>query len=418
MRPFPSLALACLCLAAPVVALPPASSADDDRPAHANPAAGMPDGTVLGTDRPQTSDGVVGEVAADVPRLLRGHRTTANLKRWRVRPGVAVTTWNERDARGPVRFSMITVSWNARGVGLDYANAGPVRRTAPVRAIVSRAGAVAGVNGDFFDIGDTGAPLGIGRDREHGLLHGRRAGWNSAFYVSRHGVPRIGVLETHARVRNRPGLRITNVNSPEVAVGGIGVYTSRWGHTAGYRVTGGQRHDVRMVVVREGRVVRNTHRLASGTPVRGTVLVGRGPGARQLYGLKRGTRVRVSTWLDGRPRLAITGNTFLVRDGLVTVVDDREMHPRTAIGIDRDSRTLILLTVDGRRATSRGYTMVELAEKMIDLGAEAALNLDGGGSTTMLAGRPGQRPGLVNSPSDGVERRVANAVVVTYRPPR
>jgi hypothetical protein len=329
-----------------------------------------------------------------------------------------VTTWNERDARGPVRFSMLTVSWNARGVGLDYANAGPVRRTAPVRAIVHRAGAVAGVNGDFFDIGDTGAPLGVGRDRERGLLHGRRSGWNSAFYVSRHGVPRIGVLQTHARVRNRPGLTITNVNSPEVAVGGIGLYTPRWGHAAGYRVTGGQRHDVRMVVVREGRVVRNTNRLASGTPVRGTVLVGRGPGARQLYGLKPGARVRVSTWLDGRPRMAVTGNQFLVRDGLVTVVDDREMHPRTAIGIDRDSRTLILLAVDGRQSFSRGYTMVELAEKMIDLGAEAALNLDGGGSTTMLAGRPGERPSLVNSPSDGVERSVANAVVVTYRPPR
>ena len=48
--------------------------------------------------------------------------------------------------------------------------------------------AVAGVNGDFFDIRDTGAPLGVGQDRQRGLLQRARGGWNRAFLIS-DGVP-------------------------------------------------------------------------------------------------------------------------------------------------------------------------------------------------------------------------------------
>jgi exopolysaccharide biosynthesis protein len=100
------------------------------------------------------------------------------------------------------------------------------------------------------------------------------------------------------------------------------------------------------------------------------------------------------------------------------VVDDREMHPRTAIGYDRDTGNVLLLVVDGRQSFSRGYTMVELAEMMIELGADEALNLDGGGSTTMVAHKPGGRVAVRNSPSDGAQRKVANGLTISYRRPR
>jgi exopolysaccharide biosynthesis protein len=100
---------------------------------------------------------------------------------------------------------------------------------------------------------------------------------------------------------------------------------------------------------------------------------------------------------------------------VVDVVDDREMHPRTAIGIDRDTRQLLLLVIDGRQSFSRGYTMVELANLMTTLGAEDALNLDGGGSSTMVALDSTGLIGVRNSPSDGVERHVANALSISYR---
>ena len=113
--------------------------------------------------------------------------------------------------------------------------------------------------------------------------------------------------------------------------------------------------------------------------------------------------------------MAITGNALLVKKRQLVVADDREMHPRTAIGVDRDTKELIFLVVDGRQDFSRGYTMVELGNMMLRLGAEDALNFDGGGSTTLAAIREGQAPGP-QLPSDGAQRPVPNGLEVIYKP--
>lgn len=84
-------------------------------------------------------------------------------------------------------------------------------------------------------------------------------------------------------------------------------------------------------------------------------------------------------------------------------------HPRTAVGWDADAGRLWLVVVDGRQAPrSAGMALPELAELMKSLGAEEAVNLDGGGSSTLVVG------GRVrNHPSDsGGERPVANALAV------
>jgi exopolysaccharide biosynthesis protein len=419
VRPFPSVVLlGVLSLIAPTLPAAaatsaPAASADDGR------TDGRPDGTVLGSGRPQTSDGVIGPAAADLPGWLREVRTSPRpARRFQVAPGVNVVSWDESTARGPVRLSLMTVKWRTRGLQVDYANAGPVGSTDTVRRIVARDGAVAGVNGDFFDIGDTGAPLGLGRDLDRGLLHGRLDGWNAAFSIARSGRPDVGPLATHVRVRQHPRITINGFNSPAVRPDGVAAYTPAWGKASGYRWTDGQRRGVRVVQVLDGRVKWTGTRLPAGRAFRGTLLVGRGAGARQLAAMKRGARATLASYVESQPRMAITGNKFLVRDGVITVVDDREMHPRTAVGIDRDTRTLLFLAVDGRQRFSRGYTMVELADTMIRLGADESLNLDGGGSTTMVARRPGKALSIVNSPSDGAERRVANAITIRYRKPR
>ena len=74
---------------------------------------------------------------------------------------------------------------------------------------------------------------------------------------------------------------------------------------------------------------------------------------------------------------------------------------------------MLLLVVDGRQDLSRGLTMVELARLMRRLGAEAALNLDGGGSTH--PGRAGPRRRtlrVLNSPSDGSQRPIPDGIAV------
>ena len=86
-------------------------------------------------------------------------------------------------------------------------------------------------------------------------------------------------------------------------------------------------------------------------------------------------------------------------------------HPRTAVAKLKDGKFL-MITVDGRQpGVSVGMNLQELAEYLLSLGATDAMNLDGGGSTTMfLDGK------VVNTPSDKEgERKVSDAIVVTLR---
>ena len=392
-----------------------AAGAPSDPTSPRPPARATALGTVEGTDGvPQTSDGVAGRIAAPLSTYARSSTRTSIRSMWTVAPGVRGVVWDETGPRGPVRAYLLSIKYRKKGLRLDVATNGAVRNGGTVRGMMSRDRAIAGVNGDFYDIGDTDAPLGVAKDRDRGLLNGRLDGWNSAFSISRSGRPDIGTLAVHTRLKQRPGLRIQRINSPSVAPGGIGAYTKAWGLTAGYRITDGQRRHVRAVMIRGGKVVANTTRLPSGSRIRGQMLVGRGPGASQLASMRVGSRASVVSRVDSSPAMAITGNQMLVNDGVIRVVDDQEMHPRTAIGIDRDTREILLLVVDGRQKFSRGYTMVEMADKMIALGADEALNLDGGGSSTMVAKRNGTI-GVINSPSDGFERSVANGVELTYR---
>jgi exopolysaccharide biosynthesis protein len=93
-----------------------------------------------------------------------------------------------------------------------------------------------------------------------------------------------------------------------------------------------------------------------------------------------------------------------------------DQHPRTAAGVSRNGRYLILMTVDGRQpGYSEGTTTAETAEWIRSLGAYNALNLDGGGSTTLVIEDPDGKPLIVNRPSGpppGAERRVANHLCV------
>lgn len=394
--------------------------AGDTRPRPTDPSASPQVSQRVNAQqhRPQhTSDGEPGPIAVPLPSVMRGMAGRSSQTRWDVAPGVTYTRWDELNARGPIRAHLLTVDPGQPGLEIDYASKGSVTHTAPTKDILAVDRAIAGVNGDFYDIGDTGAPLGLGRDRQRGLIHARRAGWNSAFYLDRAGVPAIGELPMRAKIAQHPDLQVTNLNSPFVAPGGIGVYTHAWGRTSGYKVTDGQRRSIRMVTIRGGRVVATQRRLTKDRPIRGLVLIGRGKGATALGRLHKGSRATVSWRLAGTPQMAISGNKMLVDDGVIQVVDDRELHPRTAVGIDRDTGDVLILVVDGRQTFSRGATMVEMANLMIDLGADEALNLDGGGSSTMVARRPTGTVGVVNTPSDGFQRWVSNALEVTYTKP-
>ena len=112
---------------------------------------------------------------------------------------------------------------------------------------------------------------------------------------------------------------------------------------------------------------------------------------------------------------AMAGETILVQDGNVpdSLAEDPALFPRTAVGIKADGSVLLYVN-DGRQAPkSVGLTILELAEIMRDLGCVDALNLDGGGSATMLTEREGTGALTIkNSVSDGYERSVSGTLMV------
>jgi hypothetical protein len=115
---------------------------------------------------------------------------------------------------------------------------------------------------------------------------------------------------------------------------------------------------------------------------------------------------------------AISGDHMLILGGEIAEgLDDSVLHPRTAIGVNRNGRYVILAVVDGRQPFySSGATFRELARLMKDFGAHYAMALDGGGSSAMVIEGGDGGALILNSPIDnyipGRERPVANHIGV------
>ncbi|HEY5982889.1 MAG TPA: phosphodiester glycosidase family protein [Anaerolineales bacterium] len=133
------------------------------------------------------------------------------------------------------------------------------------------------------------------------------------------------------------------------------------------------------------------------------------------------SRNQLSFDAPAKPYNAISGETMLVMGGEpVPNLDSSELHPRSAIGYSRNGRYLFLVVVDGRQPFySEGVTLSELAGLMVSFGAEYAMNLDGGGSSTLVMEGSDGMPRVLNSPIDnyipGRERPVANHLGISLR---
>lgn len=118
---------------------------------------------------------------------------------------------------------------------------------------------------------------------------------------------------------------------------------------------------------------------------------------------------------------AISGEMRILMGGkVVDGLNDSELHPRTAIGYSQNGKFLYILVVDGRQPFySEGMTLNELAQLMLDLGAHDAMNLDGGGSSTLVVRGADGQPRILNSPIDlyipGRERPVANHLGIYFK---
>jgi Phosphodiester glycosidase len=331
-----------------------------------------------------------------------------------------------KDSRGPNRIFELVVN-RTQALTMDVALAGDelghMERTS---SQASRHGAIAAINGDF------GAQPGYPMDRfaEDGDLKISSVNKGTQnFAVSKDeadvfiGSPTLSW--TMFEVDTAEAWKITRWNYSSPAVGDMGVYTPAGASFgippdsscyARIKNGGGLAWGPLQVGITRSYVVDQAgcQSQAPTVPADGAVLAA-APGTaagNELATLSVGETVRLGWSFGFRGVLDVIGGyPMLISNGVVVAKSCTQSlcyrHPRTAVGIRADGR-LMLVVVDGRRpGWSVGMTLVELANLMKYLGAVTAMNMDGGGSSTMVV-----KGVIKNKPSDGSERAVTNSVLV------
>jgi hypothetical protein len=379
------------------------------------------------------------------PDAVRAQRSDTTAART-IAPGV--TYRHIMDPRGPWNMHVVRVDLRHRELGLWHARAlDSLRGRERPSSMAARLGSpeltvLAAVNADFFNLvsGETENNQVIAGEWWKGVKvadspYDTFDNPHIQFGVTRAGRPVMGrfLLDAMVWVRGVATPVLTVNLRPTATFEGTTLYTPRFGTetprdtlraVTEVSMTAAGRHGDTLVYIRHGTVLPT-----SGTiiPRDGAVLSAYGARSGALRAMGEGDTVRVL--LATRPRvpplqLLVGGWPRLLEDGHSVAGDAPTLegtisrnaearHPRTAIGISRDSTTVVLLTVDGRSENSGGMTLTELAAAMRRLGAWQAMNFDGGGSTSMVV-----RGVLMNVPSDSTrERAVGSALLVVHRSP-
>jgi len=346
--------------------------------------------------------------------------------------------------QGPVMVTILIVNPKQEGVAIK-ASVGQERVWGTIssgREVVSQTAlhhqAIAGINAGFFPNG--GNPIGL--HIQDGELVTEPTSNRTCFLLSREGKAQFAALGFTAQVKTADGKEtfpVDGLNRRPAGADPTGnirsellVFTPLFADTT-------LKSPGRVEIILEG--VEKP--VAVGTPISGTVAEiteGGGtalkPGTVVLSGsqkaaeylrqvAKPGTKLSFRfdlTTTDGKPfdgseiAHAVAGGPRLISRGMVDIPYQAEnmnlsfsrtRHPRTAVGVTKEGK-ILFVTVDGRQSgLSRGMSLTELAQLLQRYGAKEAVNLDGGGSSACVV------DGLVvNSPSDGNERPVANMLLV------
>lgn len=291
---------------------------------------------------------------------------------------------------------------------------------------------VAAINGDYFQM--NGEPHHLGTLQGMCVVDGELVASPpaSAFWIDAKGVPRLGRVASRLAVIWPDGsetpfaLNCSTLDfKSEIRAAGIVFYTPRFGRST--QTAKGTREwvlrrpapDARWLPLSVGGAYAaqvSEERLSgdSAIPPDGMVLSMANAVTGKTASVKVGDTITLRAACDPDmtgARAAVSGSPTLLADGrLLTNPANSNRAPRTAVGLTGSKVWFVV--VDGRQpATALGMSLHELAELMKRLGCSDALNLDGGGSSTLWF--EGE---VVNRPSDGSARPVGNALILLRRP--
>lgn len=343
---------------------------------------------------------------------------------------------------GPWRLNVLEVNLHQPGISIHEVKGNDVfaglEKTSSMEQRYKGPGkAVAAVNADFFNVK-------TGENESNVVIDGRiikaltpsdspRDGWKklrTQFGIDSNNNPYIDRFGLIARlIQAGRSMKLDGINSRPKQPDALLLYTSAAGDSTPRDTTRISSAYLPLKLVSSSqnemtfRITGSVYEGTRASLVAGGALTAEGTMRDSLTRIaRRGGMIRIRTgFLPGRERLRtiVGGGPRIIQNGR-SVAEfgyfiegtgakfGTVRHPRTAVGFSKDSSTLYLVTVDGRRESDSGMSLMELADAMLKLGVYDAVNLDGGGSTTMVIGDK-----VVNHPSDKEgERPVGNALFV------
>ncbi len=279
---------------------------------------------------------------------------------------------------------------------------------------------VAAINADFFSIqsGNKGFSLGI--EIEDGVLHQSPINPSTMATIAYiNDKVSMSYLDFNITVvaPNEERKAISHLNKHTTYYGDILMYTKEF--NGGMSPAPGG--EVVEVVVDGGKVIEFRRNMPSvKIPEDGCVLVvSEGVNMFLTNNFNEGDEIKFDYHISPNIKeaeVAFGGGAMLIENGKEVTQYSHVVagnHPRSALGINEDGTTMYIVAVDGRQEMSRGMRMSHLAKLMASLGCYNAVNLDGGGSTNMVASTM-WNPEIHTVNSKTENRKVINAIGLTY----
>ncbi len=359
-----------------------------------------------------------------------------------VHPGVEYAHVDHKLGGDPVKINLLRLDLTKVRLDVHHALDKAIG-TEKTSSIATRHGAVAAINAGFFRLDKSEfAGDSVGALRIDGVDYSEPYSDRVALVIindsKRRGRDEDGTYIGHLPL----GKKFLRLGKTDIPISGINrerksdeliIYTPEFNPTTLTDSDGVE------IVVKDRRV--RTVRDASGSsliPSDGYVISATGKAREELLKVARtGSKIirlgsstlpltpdaraeRLSPVVEAHAEDIVAGVPLLIRNGKIDITWEQEKagrsfvemrHPRTAVAKLKDGKFL-MITVDGRQpGVSVGMNLQELADYILSLGALDAMNLDGGGSTTMFLDGS-----VVNKTSDKEgERKVSDAIVVTPR---
>lgn len=322
---------------------------------------------------------------------------------------------------GFINVNVLNIDLNDKNTALSTIfNPSGFKNRMNVEGMANGNGAIAAVNGDFFDTKQgfiLGASVKDGKLMTIPYYDSKFA----TFAIDKNNIPSIDYWKSKELNIKLPDATVIPIS----ALNNIGalnnktscaIFTKDW-NAFSPGANNAFKDLVEVVIGNDGKVMEVRQGKGSvSIPDGGYVIGASGDVGKSLLNLKTGDMV-IKNISTNPPfdnfKMAISGGTILVSNGTVAPnftdnVDGN--YARTSIGYTQDKKHIIIATVD--KANTRGMTERELAELMLNLGAYEAMNLDGGSSTQMAIRELGDSKARLQNNVQGFERNVANGVGV------